>query len=109
MKKNILIFSALLLLYGNANAEVQTIEGLVNHLFSTGQISTIAKLLQACAYLGGIGLGIKSILKFYEWNESKGRNVKITTPIIFLVCSGLLLGLPAVIEIGTESFFGSSA
>ncbi len=77
MKKNLITFTLLICLYSSANAQGTTIETLINNLFASGQIFTVSRLIEGCAYLGGIAMSIKGILKLSEWNESKGRNVKL--------------------------------
>ncbi len=86
-----------------------TIETIVNNLFSSGQLFSIAGIMQAVAYLSGIGLGIKGILKLQDWSESKGKQTKLSVPLMYIVCSGMLLGLPTMVQVGAETFLGNGA
>jgi len=66
------------------------------------QIPGMVEVLEAAAYIGGIILGIKGILKFKENNESKGK-VSLAVPIILVAASATLLALPTAINLGTET------
>lgn len=50
----------------------------------------------------GIFLGIFSLLKFKEYNESGGR-MKLSTPLGLTVVSALLIALPGTINLATET------
>lgn len=103
MKKYLLLYSLLLLSFG---AQAQTIGDLVNQMFSSGQLGAMAKLIEGFAYLGGIGLGLKGIFKISAWNESKGREAKLTTGLMYIFASSLLLGLPSLIAMGGYTLTG---
>lgn len=90
-------------------AQAQTIGNIVDSLFSTGQLVSLSGLIEGFAYLGGIALAIKGMFKLNEWNESKGRNVKLTTGLIYILCAGLLLALPMLIKMGSETLLGTPA
>lgn len=90
-------------------AGAQTIGTIVDNMFASGQLMSISRIIEAIAYLGGIGLGIKAMYKLHDWNDSKGRNAKLSTALIYLVCSGLMLALPSIIKVGSETFLGQSA
>lgn len=107
MKKIIIATLTYGLLVSGVHA--QTIETLVNNLFNSGQLISLTGLIEGFAYLGAIALGIKGALKLNEWNESKGRQVKMTTGLIYILCAGLLLGLPTLISVGSSTLLGTEA
>lgn len=112
MKKtlpNTAFIAALLLFPSLGFAQTQTIETVVNNLFTGGHLAAVAQVLEALAYLGGIGLGMKAAFKLQEWNDSKGRQAKLSTAIILIICAGLMFGLPALIKIGSETLLGKEA
>ena len=69
------------------------IEGFFPHM------NAIRDLISTLAYVIGLGLVLKSILKFKEHNESKGQ-VKLTAALLYFVAGGILLGLPTAIKYG---------
>lgn len=107
MKK--LSFALIILLSFTGAAQAQTIGTLVDSLFTTGQLVSLSGLIEGFAYLGGIAMAIKGMLKLNEWNESKGRNVKLTTGLTYILCGGLLLALPMLIQMGSETILGTPA
>jgi len=94
------IFITILFYFMITDATASTVEAIAYNILS--QIKSIPDLLVALAYVSGIALGIKGILKFKENNETKGQ-VKLTIPIILMVSSALLLALPTLLNVGTES------
>lgn len=64
-----------------------------------GQLPGVLNVMEAIAYIGGLGLGFKGILKLKENNESKGQ-VKLATPILMIIASVILLALPTAINTG---------
>lgn len=110
MKKT-LFYIALLLLFPQMAQAAQgmTIESIINNLFAGGHLFSISRIMEAVAYLSGIGMGIKGILKLQDWSESKGKQTKLSVPLIYITCAGMLLGLPTMIQVGAESFLGNGA
>lgn len=84
----------------NPNINKQTI-GDIAFCLQDG-LNHVPDVMAMIAYVCGIGLGIKSILKFKEANDSKGQT-KLTVPILLAVASSLLLALPAFLGLGAES------
>lgn len=110
MKNKIIKFltiSTIAILTTNANA--QTLNVLIDNIMANGHLFSVSRIIEGFVYLTGIGLGIKGIFKLNEWSESKGRNAKISTSLIYIVCAGLMMGLPSVINMGTGTIFGQAA
>jgi len=84
--------------FAGTSATVATIaDGLV------AQLQPGPNLMAAIAYVSGIVLGIKGVLKLKEHNESKGQ-VKLIIPIVLLLSAFLLLALPSALKSGIETF-----
>jgi len=69
------------------------------------QLGSFADLLTGGMFLVGIGLGAMAALKFKAHNEDP-RNTKITTPIVLLIVSACLIGLPAWLTLSANSVLG---
>ena len=63
------------------------------------QVGNLQILISALAYLGGLTLGIKGILKLKEHNEKKGQ-MSIGIPIAMITAATLLLSLPTAVNFG---------
>lgn len=63
------------------------------------QVANLQILISAIAYLGGITLGIKGILKLKEHNDKKGQ-MSIGIPIAMITAAALLLALPTAVNFG---------
>ena len=70
------------------------------------QLPVIADVLAIIAYIAGVGFGIKAALKLKESNESKGQ-VPLSQPITLAIVAGVLLALPTMLSVATESVFGA--
>ena len=73
------------------------------------QLPGVADVLSACAYIGGIGFGIKAALKLKEHNESKGQQVPLSQPITLAVVAALLLALPTLLTNAKGTVFGTGS
>ena len=105
MKKSIKIITASLLLLLSTQtfaATASTIADIANGLIP--QLSGVGGLLEGMCYLFGIGLGIKGILKLKEYNETKGQQIGISSPLWILFAAALFLALPRTITIGINTF-----
>ena len=71
------------------------------------QLPVVADVLAIIAYIAGVGFGIKAALKLKESNESKGQ-VPLSQPITLAIVAGMLLALPTMLSVATESVFGSA-
>jgi intracellular multiplication protein IcmD len=69
------------------------------------QLGSFADLLTGGMFLVGIGLGAMAALKFKAHNEDP-RSTKITTPIVLLIVSACLIGLPAWLTLSANSVLG---
>ena len=69
------------------------------------QMPGVSDVLSAVAYVSGIGFGIKGALKLKEHNESKGQT-PLSAPITLFIVAGILLALPTMLSVATESVFG---
>lgn len=95
-----LVFLGLMLFALTANAQAPsnlTVGDIAVQIKS--QIPGVLNVMEAIAYIGGLGLGVKGIMKLRENNESKGK-VPLTTPIIMIVAAVILLALPTAINTG---------
>lgn len=73
-----------------------------------GQFAAFADLLTGGMFLVGIGLGAMAALKFKAHNEDP-RSTKITTPIVLMIVSACLIGLPAYLTFVSNSVVGDGA
>lgn len=110
MNKKVLKFlsgTALLGLAALDTAQAQATGGILtvtNGLLP--QMTGVADLLSALAYLSGIGFGIKAALKLKEYNDAKGQ-MPISAPITMAIVAGLLISLPSLLNISSEAIFGT--
>ena len=75
---------------------------------ATTQLPEVVDVLAIISYIAGVGFGIKAALKLKESNETKGQ-VPLSQPITLVIVSGVLLALPTMLKVATESVFGSLA
>jgi hypothetical protein len=102
MKKNKMLIGVLsVLLLLPFASEAQTVATVANSVLNN--IKSVPQLIGSISYVCGVALGVMSLLKFKEHNETKGQ-VKITSGIIYLLCSIILLSLPTVMNVGMETF-----
>jgi Ca2+/Na+ antiporter len=102
IKMKYYILTALMLISTNALAQSTTLEDVANGLIP--QLGNgVGPLLGALSYIFGIAMGVKGAIKLKEHNESKGQQVKLQTPIMFLLASAMFLALPAFINIGIST------
>jgi hypothetical protein len=101
MKINNVIILSLVLSTSMAYADGTTIADIANRLVAPLSIGSI-ELMGALAYIFGIALAIKGILKLKEVNESKGQ-VKLNVPIIILVAAVFFLMLPTLLKTGENT------
>lgn len=66
-------------------------------------LKAVLDIFSGLAYVFGIWYGVKTLMQFKEHNESNGQ-VKITKPMISILVSTILLSLPSVLNVLTESF-----
>ena len=71
------------------------------------QLPEVVDVLAIVAYIAGVGFGIKAALKLKESNETKGQ-VPLSQPITLVIVAGVLLALPTMLKVATESVFGSN-
>ena len=75
--------------------------------FSSG-MGSFADLLTKGMFITGIGTGGMAALKFKEHNENPTQ-VKLSKPLTYLLASGMLIGLPQLLDITTNTVTGNSA
>lgn len=102
MKNKIIIALFLASLSSIAFGQATTLADVANALIP--QVADTSMLFSAIAYVCGIGLTIKGVLKLKEFNETKGRDVKMQTPIMLIIAGAMLLALPSFINIGVTTF-----
>ena len=59
-------------------------------------------------FIAGIASAGMAAFKFKEHSENP-QNTKLSKPLIYLLASGLLVGLPAIVNLTSESVTGQSA
>lgn len=81
----------------NCSVVAKTLANVADCVFP--QVLNLQILISAFAYLGGIALGIKGILKLKEHNDKKGQ-MSIGIPIAMITAAALLLALPTAVNFG---------
>lgn len=71
-----------------------------------GQLPGVVDTMSAISYIAGVGFGIKCALKLKAHNESKGQ-IPISEPITLFVVAAILIALPSMLSIATETIFGA--
>lgn len=89
-----------------APAHAQSIADIAKQVES--QLPGVLRVMEGLAYVLGIGLLIKGVFKLKEYNESNGQ-IKLSQPMIIILCAIVLLTLPAAIKTGRETLFRSGA
>jgi len=98
--------AGLALLFSEPTLAQEGLNRITGNLRETATSAT--DILSLISYVGGIGFGVKSALKFKEHNESKGQ-VPISQPITLAVVAAALLALPTMLTVSKESVFGGDA
>jgi predicted membrane channel-forming protein YqfA (hemolysin III family) len=98
MKK--IIIMILMTIVSSMTFAQQTVGSIADNIID--QITDVPTMMASVSYVFGVLLGIKSLLKFKEYNESKGQ-VKLIIPIMMFVSSALMLGLPSTLKIGVTA------
>ncbi len=83
---------------------------------SAGQVASevvssfgsLAKLVTAGAYLGGLGFSVGAILKFKQHKDNPTQ-VPIGTPISLVFIAAALLFLPSILGVAGQTIFGADA
>jgi len=86
-----------------ASPTIGTVAGSLN-----GTMGTVADSIGSAMYLAAIGTGGMAAFKFKAHAEDP-RQVKLTQPLIYLVSSGVLAGLPTVLNITSNTVAGGTA
>lgn len=66
-------------------------------------LKAILDIFSGLAYVFGVWYGVKTLVQFKEHSESNGQ-VKLTKPMISILVSTILLSLPSVLNVLSESF-----
>lgn len=98
-----LVAMTALFLAGPAMAQDDNLGGIATRVQE--QLVAFADLLTGGMFLVGIGLGAMAALKFKAHNEDP-RSTKITTPIVLMIVSACLIGLPAYLTFVSNSVVG---
>ena len=72
-----------------------------------GNFTSLAKLITAAAYLGGLGFAVGAILKFKQHKDNPTQ-VPIGTPIAMLIVAASMIFLPTILGITGESIFATT-
>jgi hypothetical protein len=100
IKKNKYFFTLGLLNNYTFAGSCSTLDCIFNSMVS--EVQSIPVLLNYIVYIGALTFAYKGVLKLKEFNESKGQ-VKITNAILYFLASGLLFGLPKVVQVGRST------
>jgi hypothetical protein len=73
----------------------------------TGNVSAIAKLITAAAYVAGMAFAVGAIVKFKAHKENPTQ-IPIGTPIAMLFVGAALIFIPTVFKVGGQTLFGGS-
>ncbi len=104
-KRSLLMMLALVSMFLAAPAMAQSndLGGIAERI--QNQMGAFADLLTGGMFLVGIGIGAMAALKFKAHNEDP-RSTKITTPIVLMIVSACLIGLPAYLTFVSNSVVG---
>ncbi len=69
---------------------------------------SLAKLITAGAYLGGLAFSVGAILKFKQHKDNPTQ-VPIGTPISLVFIAAALLFLPSILGVAGQTIFGADA
>lgn len=69
------------------------------------QLPGVLNVMEGGAYIFGIGLLIKGVFKLKEYSESNGQ-IKLSQPMIIILCAIVLLTLGGAMTAGRETLFG---
>ncbi|MCW8416859.1 type IV secretion protein IcmD [Fluoribacter dumoffii] len=72
----------------------------------TNSFASLAKLITAGAYLGGLGFSIGAIMKFKQHKDNPTQ-IPIGTPIALVFISAALLFLPSILGVTGTTMFGA--
>lgn len=72
----------------------------------TGSFSSVAKLITAGSYIGGLGFAIGAILKFKQHKDNPTQ-IPIGTPIALTLIAAAMLFLPSILGVTGATMFGS--
>ncbi len=74
----------------------------------TSNLTGIAKLITAGAYVAGFGFAVAAIVKF-KAHKDNPTQVNISMPIALLVVAAALISLPAVFTSTGKTMFGTTS
>jgi intracellular multiplication protein IcmD len=108
-KKKVTVYVSLifgLLFFCGSSFAVMTLGDIATNM--TGQFASVAKLITAASYVGGVAFCISAIFKLKQHKDNPVQN-PLSTGIVFFVVGILLIFLPTVIELAAQSTFGVSS
>ena len=73
----------------------------------TGNLSGVARLITAGAYVAGLGFGVASVVKF-KAHKDNPTQVQIGQPIALLFVAAALIFIPSVYQSSGSTLFGAS-
>jgi intracellular multiplication protein IcmD len=73
----------------------------------TESFASIAKLITAISYVGGIGFAMGAIMKFKQHKDNPTQ-IPVGTPVAMLFIASALLFFPSVLTITGMSIFGTT-
>jgi intracellular multiplication protein IcmD len=92
----------LILMSGTAMASGQTIGTMAEHIVES--FESLAKLITASSYLGGLGFSIGAIMKFKQHKDNPTQ-IPVGTPIAMLFIASALLFLPSILSMTGDTMF----
>lgn len=100
------ILAALALVPEMALADQQNLATIADSVTKT--FSSVAKLITAAAYIGGLGFAVGAILKFKQHKDNPTQ-IPIGTPIALLFVAAALVFLPTILGVTGSTLFGTGA
>jgi intracellular multiplication protein IcmC len=90
--------------------EVYDSAGMMAHL--TAQVPNLMRLVTAFAYVMGLWLVIRGLLKLKEFGEQRtmmSSQHHIREPIMYIIVGALLIFFPSSITVGVSTFYGNAS
>ena len=108
--KVIMVLGVISLLFymGSAHATAAAPEGSIGEVADNikGSFSSLAKVITAGAYVGGMGFVLGSIFKF-KAHKDNPTQIPIGTPIALLFIGAAMIFLPQIFSVTGSTMFGN--
>lgn len=109
MKKVLLVLTGLMCLVLGADVLAQGISSGIGGVAAqvTSNISSLARLVTAAAYVAGMAFAVGAIVKF-KAHKDNPTQIPISAPIFMLFVAIALIFIPTVFQVGGATLFGQS-